>query len=112
MLTNLQAELSRDDLHSLGVLLSTAGMSEVQSLARVHGLLTAVATTPGMPMPGVWLPAVWGDQTELDDLQHAQASLNLIMRFYNQIIREMTLAPKTFVPIGYPDVDAVAAWCR
>ncbi|MGD1101244.1 MAG: UPF0149 family protein [Terriglobia bacterium] len=85
----------------------------------LHGYLTAIAIGPVTLLPSQWFPLIWGqvDEPAFDSLEHAQHILDLIVRYYNQIVRTFMEAPEKFLPSLYEYVEegertlSAEEWC-
>ncbi|MGA3323742.1 MAG: UPF0149 family protein [Terriglobia bacterium] len=88
-------------------------------VSMLHGYLTAIAIGPVTLTPSKWLPRVWGEAGEpaFDTLEHAQHILDLILRYYNEIVLIFMENPKYFQPVlfeyGKEGERTVSAeeWC-
>lgn len=79
--------------------------SEAMLLSELDGFLAGVLMCPDLIMPGQWLPVVWGGgdtMPDLQDLQHAQKLIDLIMTHYNTLVSD--LQNEQFQPLY--DVDS------
>jgi uncharacterized protein len=76
-------------------------------ICMLHGYLTAIAIGPVTLLPSEWLPRVWGDAGEpaFDSLEHAQRILDLVVRYYNEIVLTFMEAPEQFLPYLYEYED-------
>ena len=88
-------------------------------ICTLHGYLTAVAIGPVTLMPSEWYPRIWGNIEEpaFDSLEHAQRILDLITRYYNQIVLTFMGTPEQFLPSLYEYEEdgkwtlSVEEWC-
>ncbi|MDP2828955.1 MAG: UPF0149 family protein [Sulfuricellaceae bacterium] len=58
---------------------------KAMSIDRLQGFLVAVVSSPDTVLPSQWLPDVVGGETEYDSMEQAQAFMDLLMRFYNEV---------------------------
>jgi uncharacterized protein len=80
-----EAELERLDLF-----LEESQPTEGMPLDAVDGLMAAVACGPGLVMPSVWLPVIWGGQMpEFESQTQAQEIMDLLMKMYNSVVRQI-----------------------
>jgi uncharacterized protein len=82
-------------------------------LDAMQGLFCAVASAPDDIAPSVWLPAVLGDDFQFDDAAQMREVVDLILRFYNATVDELTagdgLTLETYA--GEDDEDDYGLWC-
>ena len=96
--------LSEAELDELDEFLeSDLAPDEAMDVCMLHGYLTAVAIGPVTLMPSQWLPRIWGEAGEpaFDTLERAQHILDLIVRYYNEIVRIFMETPENFLPALY-----------
>jgi len=76
-------------------------------ICMLHGYLTAIGIGPVTLLPSEWLPRVWGEAGEpaFDSLEHAQRILDLVVRYYNEIVLTFMEAPEQFLPSLYEYED-------
>jgi uncharacterized protein len=91
----------RDELAEF--LESDLAPDEALNICMLHGYLTAIAIGPVTLMPSQWLPGIWGEAGEpaFSTLERAQHILNLIIRFYNEIVGTFMETPEQFLPDLY-----------
>ncbi|WP_124705686.1 UPF0149 family protein [Sulfuriferula multivorans] len=85
-------------------------------LDRLQGFLAAVVSSPDIILPSVWMPEVLGCAPTYDSMEQAQAFMDLLMRFYNEVAStlpdkkplKLILKPKVS---GEPDMD-YQSWCE
>jgi uncharacterized protein len=85
---------------------------EAMLLDELQGLFFAVASSPDLIPPSVWMETALGERREYENPAQAQEALALVMRFYNQSVT--AAATDDFDLILYePDAEgsACAAWC-
>jgi uncharacterized protein len=98
---NLNQPLSEAELDELfDFLASDLLPDDSMDVCMLHGYLTAIAIGPVTVPPSKWLPRVWGEGGEpaFDSLEHAQHILDLILRYYNEIVLTFMEAPEQFEP--------------
>jgi uncharacterized protein len=117
---DLNQPLSEAELDELSdFLASDITPDEAMDVAMLHGYLTAIAVGPVTLTPSKWLPGVWGETGEpaFDSLEHAQHILDLLVRYYNEIVLTFMEAPEQFQPVlfeyGKEGERTVSAeeWC-
>ena len=98
--------LSDREAHELSDLLdrSETGMS----LEAAHGYLTAIVSAPTMIMPTVWQAKVFGD-VKLETQAQFKRAMDLLVRFYNQIV--VDLFENDVAPRLPGSDDGLAEWC-
>ncbi len=78
------------------------------SLEAAHGYLTALVSAPTTVMPSVWQPKVFGN-LPFESKAHFQRAMDLLVRFYNQIVTDLfehEVAPRL------PGLDdGLVEWC-
>ena len=93
--------------------------SRFPDLARLHGYLTAIAWSPGLVMPGIWLsPLLQATQTapqgEAKAKESTLESLNALLGDLMQVHNNMVGLVLTHDPDALPDIlptdDAAPAW--
>jgi uncharacterized protein len=97
----LNQPLSEAELDELGDFLdSDLVPDDTMDLCMLDGYLTAIAIGPVTVFPGQWFPQIWGlvDEPDFDSLEHAQRMFDLIVRYYNQIVRCFMETPERFLP--------------
>jgi uncharacterized protein len=116
----LNQPLSEAELDELSDFLdSDSAPDEAMDICMLHGYLTAIAIGPVTLLPSQWLPRVWGEAggPAFDSLEQAQHILNLIIRYYNEIVLIFMEAPQHFEPVlfeyGKEGERTVSAeeWC-
>ena len=96
--------LSEAELNELSEFLeSDLAPEEAMDVCMLHGYLTAIAIGPVTLMPSQWLPRIWGEAGEpaFETVERAQHILELIVRFYNEIVRIFMETPEHFLPDLY-----------
>ena len=110
---NQVTPLSADELEELeGLLASDIFRGESMQLDELQGLFFAVASSPEPIVPSHWMPEALGETPQFRDTEQAQHVMELVMRFYNQSVRDA--ATKDFELILYrTETDELdyAAWC-
>src|SRR6218665_91122 len=109
-----EAELDELDelLLSLGEQLEEQNGMDVDSIlcvSELDGFFTALISGPDIGLPSEWLPALWGGDSPIyADEQHAQRTLNLLMRYMNSVASTLHSDPENFEPVfNYRVVDEV-----
>ena len=78
-------------------------------LSELDGFLAGLIVCPEMIMPSEWMPVIWGDgEPVFDSLEQAQATSELILAHYNDIIRQ--LDQSRYRPIYDFDIDDTILW--
>lgn len=98
----LNQPLSEPELDELSDFLdSNLVPDESMDLCMLHGYLTAIAVGPATMMPSQWFPRIWGEAGDpaFNSLEHAQHIFDLILRYYNEIVRILMEAPERFLPL-------------
>lgn len=107
--------LSTAELDRLEQLLaSDVFHEEAMPLDMLQGLFCAVASAPDLIPPSRWLPVALGDNPDYETPEQAQEILGLLMRFYNQTIRELDDGRGITLYV-FPDgegEDDLAIWCE
>ena len=116
MSTPMQAPtepLSQAGLEQLEALLdSDIFGGQAMMLDEMQGLFFAVASSPDLIAPSVWMPEALGETPAYADMAQAQQVLDLVMRFYNQCVA--AAASGEFELILYQTETEqldYAAWC-
>ncbi len=102
-------------------LLSERCPDDAMTMDSLHGFLTAIAIGPEDIMLAEWLPHVWGSDPEraptFKNAKEEERIINLIVRFMNEILVTLEVAPKEFEPLfctheheGQTLIDG-EAWC-
>lgn len=117
---NLNQPLSETEFDELSDFLdSDLVPDDSMDVSMLHGYLTAIAIGPVTLSPSKWLPKVWseGGNPAFDSLEHAQRILDLILRYYNEIVVTFMEAPDQFQPVLFEYGEegkrtvAVEEWC-
>lgn len=76
---------------------------ECMDITALDGFLTAVTIGPGLPLPSVWMPLIWGgkDQPLFESAEQAHRIVSLIMRRMNMISDMLGQEPPAFEPVLY-----------
>lgn len=83
-------------------LLSERCPDDAMTMDALHGYLTAIAIGPEEIMLAEWLPHVWGEgrQTpKFNNEKQYERIVSLIVRFLNEIVITLEVAPKEFEPL-------------
>ena len=71
-------------------LLSEAVSDDAMLLSELDGFLAGLIVCPDMIMPSEWMPVIWGDEEPVfDDVGQVRTVSNLILKHYNDIIRQL-----------------------
>ncbi len=87
-MTALHADgpMSEDEMDQLaGFLAEHAIPHGGMSLEVLDGFLSALVVGPELVMPGEYLPEIWGEVPEWQEMAQAQQALALVMRLWNHI---------------------------
>jgi len=77
-----------------------------------------LAIGPDTVLPSQWLPWVWdlydGEaEAQFEDLDEANWIMQLVMRFYNQVVQQFADDPQVFEPIYWRSAEwGAAEWCE
>jgi uncharacterized protein len=84
-------------------LLSDKCPDDAMTMDSLHGFLTAIAIGPETVLMSEWLPYIWGGDLErgpqFKNEKEFERMVNLIVRFMNEIVITMEVAPKEFEPL-------------
>ena len=84
-------------------LLSDKCPDDAMTMDSLHGYLTAIAVGPEVIPMSEWLPHVWGGDSEkgpqFKNEKEFERIVNLIVRFMNEIVITLEVAPKEFEPL-------------
>ena len=109
----LEAEVDR-----LAERLGQINNSEALSLEGVDGLFCALIASPESTLPSDYLPVILGGETEnshaFADLQDANDTLSLLMRYWNSIIADFDRESIHLPYLVEPGIDGIPgrAWAR
>ncbi len=81
----LNAPLEDAELDELQQIMMSWPAEDALEVSGLHGLLTAVVSSPETVMPSEWLPVVLGSYV-FETQAEAQRVITLIMRFMNEIV--------------------------
>lgn len=88
-------------------------------ISELDGFLTAIVSGPGMVMPSVWLPDLWGDfEPVWNSMRDYEEFMSLLMRHMNGISGTLMNDPESFEPIfmenraATPPALVVDEWCE
>ena len=109
------APLSEEEFNRLEDLLASDIFSgEAMALDELQGFLCAIVSGPELIPPSEWLPAALGESMRYESEAQAQQVMDLVMRFYNQIVQALN-ADQGFDFVLYrPDEAAeydYETWC-
>ena len=88
----LHTRLTDSELDTLdGFLAAPVRENTTMDVATLEGFLAALAIGPETVLPSQWLPWVWdlydGEaEAQFEDLDEANRIMQLVMRFYNQVV--------------------------
>jgi uncharacterized protein len=75
-------------------------------LSDLDGFLTGIAVSPEVIPPSEWLPVIWGGATPAFRTEaERRLVLGTIIGRYDEIVRDISLAPETFLPILWEAAD-------
>jgi uncharacterized protein len=82
-------------------------------LDAMQGLFCAVASSPDLIAPSVWLPAVLGEEFESEVKDQMREVIDLILRFYNATVDELMQGHGLTLELyaTEQDEDDYALWC-
>ena len=102
-------ELS-ENLRKLDEFLCSGAVSDdAMLLSELDGFLAGVVVCPDLIKPSEWLSVIWGGESPEFDSQHqAQGVIDLIMKHYNGIIRQLDRGE--YSPLYDIDVDDSILW--
>lgn len=101
---DMLAPLSEEELEELDqFLIYDVDNDEAMTLDTLDGYLHAIAIGPQITMPSQWLPKVWGEdsammQPPIDNIDHLNHIMGLVMRHYNSIIHGFERKPPIVAP--------------
>ena len=87
-------------------------------VATLEGFLVTLAIGPELVMPSDWVPWVWdlydGEaDAQFKDQDEAERIMQLVMRFYNQVLEQFANDPQGFEPIYWRSpVWGATEWCE
>jgi uncharacterized protein len=115
----LQTRLTDSELDTLdGFLAAPVRENTTMDVATLEGFLAALAIGPETVLPSQWLPWVWdmydGEaEAQFEDLDEANRIMQLVMRFYNQVVQQFADDPQGFEPIYWRSAEwGAAEWCE
>lgn len=83
------------------------------SLSMLDGFVAAITVGPDLVRPSEWMPLVWGAEAPVFESQvEAQAVLNALMHFYNDIVG--SIHDRSFAPVFDTDANSktdATCWC-
>jgi uncharacterized protein len=93
MISPLNSALSPDEIDQLAERLDAIENPDALSLEGVDGLFCALIASPASVPPSVYLPIILGGEPGnsgvFADLEDAQATMSLLMRYWNSIIADV-----------------------
>jgi uncharacterized protein len=118
-MAQLMTPLSDKELEALDRFLAAPSREKTSmDVATLEGFLVALAIGPELVMPSQWLPWVWdlyeGEaDAQFEDMDEAERIMQLVMRFYNQVLRQFADDPEAFEPVYWrAPVWGAAEWCE
>jgi uncharacterized protein len=82
--------LTEDDVDLLEELLeSEAFKGEAMLLDELQGFFCGISSGPDLVLPSEWIPVVLGDEPAYQSDAQAEEVLDLLMRFYNQVVTDL-----------------------
>lgn len=115
----LHTRLTDDWLETLdGFLADPVRENTTMDVATLEGFLAALAIGPETLLPSQWLPWVWdvhaGEaEAQFRDMDEANRIMQLVMRFYNQVVRQFADDPEGFEPVYWRSAAwGAAEWCE
>ncbi len=112
----LNAPLEDAELDELQQIMMSWPAEDALEVSGLHGLLTAVVSSPETVMPSEWLPVVLGSYV-FETQAEAQRVITLIMRFMNEIVDTLINEPEAYEPLLLEQKRArstpafAGAWC-
>lgn len=117
-LAGLDADLDEQEINALDAFLASPGLEDTaMDVAMMEGFMTALIVGPSLVMPSEWLPWVWDIEDgevkpEFATDEDAAQVMNLVMRHYNSLARQLTESAEDFEPLFYFDPAwGVDEWC-
>ncbi len=111
--------LSPSEIDALAERLARNGNPSALSLEGVDGLFCALIASPTMLMPSDYLPVILGGEPGnsgvFADLSDAQATLSLLLRYWNSIARDFSRGDGLHLPyVEEPGTDGIPGrdWAR
>ena len=115
----LYTPLTDSELDTLdGFLAAPVREDTAMDVATLEGFLVALTIGPETVLPSNWLPWVWdlyGGEVEVqfEDQDEANRIMQLVMRFYNQLVQAFTDDPQRFEPIYWRSaIWGATEWCE
>lgn len=114
----LDRDLNEEELEDLEDVLSMTDFELAMDLPTLEGFFTAIAISPSLVMPSEWLGWVWDmeegqTKPEFASEEEASSAMNLIMRYYNSLVRQFMTDPEGFEPLYVKEGDwTVYSWCE
>lgn len=73
-------------------------MAKAMELDKLHGFLCAVASSPDMIEPSIWIPEALGGEPNYETLEQATEFIALLMKFYHHVAASLSAeAPLTLI---------------
>jgi uncharacterized protein len=110
--------LSEDEIELLAERLAAIDNSEALSLEGVDGLFCALIASPDAVLPSEYLPVIFGGEPEdsgaFADLEDANLTMSLLMRYWNSIIADLERESIHLPYAVEPGTDGILgrAWAR
>jgi len=116
-----QGPLTEEQLEWLDdMLLKYATEDSLMDASELDGMLTAILSAPEQISPGVWLPAIWGNDDEMPEWESEEEFQNfhdLLAQHMNDIVERLTAYPDQFDPlfgshtVHGEEFTVVEEWC-
>ena len=111
--------LNDEELETLDSFLAAPVREDTSmDVATLEGFLVALAIGPELVMPSDWVPWVWdlydGEaEAQFEDPDEAERIMQLVMRFYNQVLQQFANDPQGFQPVYWRSPAwGAAEWCE
>ena len=112
---NPSVPLSDEELDRLEELLASDVFDgEAMALDELQGFLSAVVSGPELIPPSEWIPVAMGESPQWESEAQTQEVLDLVMRFYNQIVDQFMSGEGFDFVLYRPDEDSeydYETWC-
>lgn len=102
------------DIDRLAAFLTEHAESGCMTLSELDGYLAGVVVSPTILLPSAWLNEIWGDDgPPFADAAQAHELLGVIMRRYNEVIRQLGEGPSAYrliLDFGKTRAESVIDW--
>jgi uncharacterized protein len=115
---NINASLSESELDQLAEVLGANGNPDALTLEGMDGLFCALVSSPESVLPHQYLPVIWGGElrgeSAFGSLDEADATMSLIMRYWNSVIADLEREAIHLPFIVEPGIDGIVGreWAR